>query len=140
MLHVAIIKREYAGKILAGEKTVESRLSVNRVPPFGMVERGDEILFRVSGGGYVARGLAGEVVTREGLTPRAVRGLARRYGRAACGPAAYWAGKSSARYATLIELEGVEAIEDGPALPPMFGRGWAVLGSAEPLPMRRRSA
>ena len=47
-VHLAILLEPYLGFILEGSKTVESRFSKNRIPPFKMVERGDVVLLKRS--------------------------------------------------------------------------------------------
>lgn len=43
MLHVAILKPNYIRDILAGTKTVESRLTKTNQPPHGRVETGERL-------------------------------------------------------------------------------------------------
>lgn len=43
-IHLAILTEPYLEWILSGKKTVESRFSIHRVPPFGVVSPGDAFL------------------------------------------------------------------------------------------------
>jgi len=131
--HLAIIGSAYLVLILAGLKSVESRLSLTRREPFGRVRPGDTILFRVRGGGYAARARVARVESFEGLDPDGVRALAERYEPLVRGGRAYWAGKRHARYATLMWLERPRPETRGPAWTP-HGRAWLTLGPPPPPP------
>src|SRR5260370_27512850 len=52
-VHVAIFVQPFLDHMLNGRKTVESRFSVNRCPPYNRVRRGDIILIKQSGGPIV---------------------------------------------------------------------------------------
>lgn len=131
--HLAIIGSAYLVLILAGLKTVESRLSLTRREPFGRVRPGDTILFRVRGGGYAARARVARVESFEGLDRDGVRALAERYEPLVRGGRAYWAGKRHARYATLMWLERPRPETRGPEWTP-HGRAWLTLGPPPPPP------
>lgn len=133
--HVAVLKRVYLGAILDGSKTVESRLSVNRVAPFGVVRAGETILFKACGGGFGAQAVAERVHEYEDLDARGVRRLRRLWNHRVGGDDVYWDRKAAtARFATIIELTDVRPLERGPALAPLHGRAWVVL----PWPRVRR--
>lgn len=133
--HLAIIGPAYLVLILAGLKTVESRLALTRREPFGRVSPGDTILFRVRGGGYAARARVARVELFEDLDPERVRALAARYEPVVRGGRAYWAAKRRARYATLIWLTEVRPETRGPAWTP-HGRAWLTLGPPSRDPRR----
>ena len=52
-IHLAVLVEPYLQFILDGTKSVESRFSVRRYPPFNRVERGDVILLKRSSGPIV---------------------------------------------------------------------------------------
>lgn len=136
-LHVAVLKRVYLAAIVDGSKTVESRLSVNRVAPFGVVREGETILFKACGGGFGARAVAERVHEFEGLDAPGVRRLRRLWNHRIGGDDAYWDRKcATARFATIIELADVREADEGPTLAPLHGRAWVVL----PAPRLRRRA
>lgn len=126
--HVAIVLPAYLEAILSGRKTVESRLSRMRCPPFGLIGPGDVVWFRARGGGYGARAVAARVEHHENLTPAGVARLRDRHAEAVAADDAYWHAKASARYATFIYLSCVEAATQGPRTPPAWGRGWLLAG------------
>lgn len=49
-IHIAILSRNYLELILSEDKTIESRLSVNRRMPYERIERGDILLLKETGG------------------------------------------------------------------------------------------
>lgn len=46
MQHIAILRQPFFDMVLSGEKTIESRWSMNKVAPYGKVSVGDEILLK----------------------------------------------------------------------------------------------
>lgn len=125
--HVAVLKRPYADLIVRGVKRIESRLTLTRREPFGVVSVGDIVLFKDSGGPYRARARAARVESFDDLTPARVRELRGEYNEQIKGSSAYWLSKRLARYATLVWLEDVLEIDRGPRLPHLQGRAWVTL-------------
>lgn len=130
MIHAVVIQQAYLDLMLAGIKTVESRLSLNRVEPFGAVQAGERLFFKASGGTFQATAVARRVTFVDGLTPRRVSELRRVWNDRVLGEPSYWRAKSRARYATLIELGDVEPAKFGPSVPAFHGRAWRVLPDA----------
>jgi hypothetical protein len=127
--HVLVVAPRYAGLILAGLKTFESRLSITRREPYRRVSTGDVLHIR-AGGRYVATARAGRVEHFEGLTPARVRDLQGRFEPAVQGGSAYWQSRRHARYATMIQLLAPRRCERGPAIAPLNGAGWRVVSPA----------
>lgn len=48
--HLAIFSQPYLDQIFSGDKTVESRFSLNRIAPFQKVTHGDIVFMKESGG------------------------------------------------------------------------------------------
>jgi ASC-1-like (ASCH) protein len=140
MNHLAILHQRYLDAILAGEKTVESRLSKNRCAPYECVEPGDLIYFKQSSGPVRAAATVASVEYHEDLTPAAVGRLERVHNGSVRGEREYWQLKSEARYATLIWLDDVHEIDDWGQTPIMNGRGWLCLEANHAPPRRRRGA
>lgn len=113
-VHVAIVLPRCLDRILSGEKTIESRLSLTRREPFGRIAAGDTIYFKERGGPYRAMVIVGGVRSFEGLLPRDIEGLAAEFESRVHGGSGYWSAKRSARYGTLIELTHVQAVRQGP--------------------------
>lgn len=143
--HVAVVLPRYVDAILAGRKTVEVRLSMNRCLPWGRVAAGDVVFFKERGGPVRAAARVARVEAFEELTERRVRGLERRYARAADAVgAAYWGAKRGAAYATMVWIEGVHVPTRPPRVGRLYGAGWVELPRAEMLtassrPSMRRS-
>lgn len=125
-IHVAILKRQYADLILAGRKTIESRLTRTIQPPYDAIVPGERIFIKVSAGRFVAIAVAGRVDQHRDLTPGDIDGLRKRYDKAVCGDSEYWHMKRDSRYAVFIELKQVEPVEVGPAYPKSL-RAWHVV-------------
>ncbi len=128
--HVAILKRPYAKAILAGTKTVESRLTRTAMPPFGRIEPGQRLYFKISAGPFVAVARAAQVVSYQGLTPADIEKLRRRFQPTVGGDDAYWQMKRDSRFALFVKLAEVEPIDIGPAYKPINMRAWHVLDDA----------
>lgn len=126
-IHVAILKRAYLELILAGRKTVESRLSKVDGPPHGRVQPGERLFFKASGGPFLATALADAVEDHADLAPAGVEALCERWNPAVGGDADYWELKSASRYATFIRLRDIEVLHVGPRYQPQNMRAWYVL-------------
>jgi hypothetical protein len=123
--HLAIFQPGPLARILSGEKTIESRFSVDRRPPFDRVQPGDRIWLKRVSGPVVAVATSGTVRFFDRLTPERIASLFAEH-PAIRADSDYRLAKSSARYATLIELCEVRR------LPPFALRirgrsGWRVL-------------
>jgi hypothetical protein len=125
-VHVAILRRPYLDLILAGRKTIESRLTQTAMPPFGAIVPGERVFLKVSAGPFMATALATHVECHDGLTPAKVDSLRRRLDTAVCGGHAYWHSKRFSRYATFVTLGEVEPIDVGPAYPKSM-KAWHVV-------------
>jgi hypothetical protein len=138
--HVAVVHPRYVSLVLAGQKTMESRLSIARCQPWGCVGSGDELYFKCSGGTIKARARVTHVESRSELTPVAIATLRAQHNATILATSAYWRDRRRARYATLITFADVMPIDVGPAvrLPRLYGRGWIVLGPQALGKSRRR--
>jgi dephospho-CoA kinase len=125
-LHLAILVEPYLQFILEGRKTVESRFSARRGAPYGIVQRGDIVLLKRSGGPVV--GLAQiAYVWFYRLDPRSWDGIRNEFTEALCAQdPAFWHARRHASYATLMRLQHVRAITPVPCVK-RDRRGWVVL-------------
>ena len=48
--HLVILKKPYLEAILSGRKTIESRFTKTKRPPFGQIEAGDRLFLKLSSG------------------------------------------------------------------------------------------
>ncbi|HYE01691.1 MAG TPA: ASCH domain-containing protein [Phycisphaerales bacterium] len=125
--HVAVVTRACLDAILSGEKTIESRLSRTRCAPFGRVSVGDSVYFKQSSGPFRARATVRRVKAFHGLSAAGVARLRSLYNAGVRGSPAYWRTKRDAGFATMIWLDEVRAVDEGPSIPALYGRAWIVL-------------
>lgn len=102
-VHLAVLVEPYLSRIMDGTKTIESRWSMNRCAPFGVVAPGDAILLKRSGGPIVGFALALKVASGT-VRPRGAARIV-----ADCGPAlgvehGFAEHVKDKRYVTLITL------------------------------------
>ena len=126
-IHVAILKQPYIDAILAGRKTVESRMTINRQPPFEQISTGERLYFKQSAGPFRAIATAGHIEFHANVTPDQFQRLEQRMRPRVGGDDAYWTGKQKSRYLTFIDLCDVEPIDLGPAYPKSAWRAWHIL-------------
>jgi len=108
--HLVILKKQYLDKILDGTKTIESRLTKGKYPPFDCVSTGDVLFFKESAGLVVAKAKAAAVKQFSNLTPQAIAKLKTEYNDRIGGEDEYWQMKADSRYAVLVKLKNVEII------------------------------
>lgn len=128
-IHLAVFVEPFLGFVLDGSKTVESRFSVNRTPPYGKVCKGDTILLKQSGGPVV--GIASvQTVWPYHLDEESLRFIREQFARALCvQDPEFWTQKASAAFATLMAIHQVLAVEDIP-WEKKDRRGWVVVQEA----------
>lgn len=132
-VHIAILKPIYARAVLAGAKTVESRLTKTAMPPYRAVAAGERIYLKQSGGPFVGMARAQRVQCFEMECAADVDALRAQFEPAVGGDDAYWHGKRDSRYATFVTLHAVEPIDVGPAYTKSM-RAWHVVGDeADPV-------
>ena len=127
MKHLAIFDDLSVKKILDGRKTLDLRLSLNRIPPYRRVTVGDKVLIKKSGGQVVGQFKAESVVTYDHLTPAQLDKLHRDFKKEIAMEDYFWAEHAHARFATLIYISQVQ-----PSLIPLTfkkkdRRAWVVL-------------
>ena len=70
--HLVILKKQYLDAILAGTKTIESRLLKTKHPPVGQISVGDKLFLKQSSGPVCATATVKAVKTYEDLTPESL--------------------------------------------------------------------
>lgn len=111
--HLVILRQPYLDLILAGVKTVESRLSRRRHPAAGRCRPGDVLYLKQVGGDVRARATVARVVEVNDIPPGGVARLAEEWGARVAGSGPddpYWLAKRHARHALFIELTDVQPI------------------------------
>lgn len=127
MNHLAVLHAPYLDAILDGRKSVESRFSVTRRAPYGVVATGDVVILKQRSGPVRAAADVSRVEFFEGLTPGRIRALRRRLGALVAAPGDYWESRAHAAFATFLWFSNLRRVVPPPEVPPLYGRGWLVL-------------
>lgn len=124
-VHLAVLVEPYLQFILDRTKTVESRFSRRRCPPFGRVSEGDVILLKRAGGPVIGLCTVSDVWSYH-LDPRTLTEIRGRFGAAIQPQNGFWEDRREAAFATLMRIDGARALPDI-RVPKRDRRGWVVL-------------
>jgi hypothetical protein len=111
--HLVILHKPYLDLILAGTKTVESRLSKRRHPASARCRSGDRLFLKQAGGNVCAVATAGAITEYRDIAPGGVAELARAWWPRVVGGGPddpYWLAKRDARFALFVELVDVRPL------------------------------
>ena|SRR3989338_6631479 len=116
MQHLAILdkKRKSLAKIIAGEKTIESRWYKSKVTPWDKIKKGETVYFKESGEPVSVKAVVSEIFQFY-LPTTNITQLLKKYGREICfdkkdvSKLVKWC--SERRYCILIRLAEVQQIE-----------------------------
>ncbi len=125
-LHLGIFVEPYLRYVLDGKKTVESRFSAKRIPPFGGVAPGDILILKRSGGAIVGICEIHQTWSYS-LDPRSWGEIRSRFTDSLCAQdPLFWEARRGAAFATLMRIRNVCAI---PPIeyPKRDRRGWVTL-------------
>src|SRR3989344_1254912 len=100
--HLAIFKGNGGELILSGKKTVESRFSKRKSPPFNNISSGDLVYIKPTGKEIIGQFRVQKVIFFDGLEEKDVEEIKKRYGKGLAVDLNYWKGKSGVKYGTLI--------------------------------------
>lgn len=128
-IHLAIFAEPFLSMVLSGEKTIESRFSRNRCAPYGEVGDGDIILVKEVSGPICGIALARRAWSYD-LINEPIESIRRQFGDGIRGDEAFWASRSDAHYATLIELDSATSIAPV-TCDKRDRRGWVALRSRQ---------
>lgn len=132
MNHLVILHTPYLAMILAGVKTVESRLSLRRHPAAAHLARGDRLYLKQAGGDVRAVATAGTITEFQHIPAGGIGRLAEEWAPRVVGGGPddpYWRAKAHARFALFIELEEVRPCHIPAACLPRrlpWASGWIV--------------
>ena len=128
-IHLAVFVEPFLQFVLDGRKTVESRFSIHRRPPFGCVRSGDLVLIKESGGPVVAVAEVSSVWYYK-LDPSAWDFIRNRFSEQLCvDDSEFWKSKVSSYFATLMQFARVDKL-DPLNCSKRDRRGWVVLGAS----------
>lgn len=136
-LHLAVTREPFLQLVLEGQKTVDSRFSMNRCAPYGRIENGDVVLLKQTGGPIVGvcRVSARWFYCLDSDTRQSIRD---RFAKAMCAESStFWKERQDKQFATLLRLNRVRLINPIP-FEKQDRRGWVVLteSSRQRLPPR----
>ena len=120
--------------ILNGTKTIESRLSLKKIPPFGIVSKGDLVYMKPPGAKLVGQFRVKKVFSYEGVTAEEIKQLFSQYqSKIGWGNEAelqkFVKEKVDCPFATLIFIADSERFLTPPIkIKKSDLRGWVVLG------------
>lgn len=110
MKHLAVVRQPFYDLILSGEKTIESRWSLNRCAPYQKVEAGDMIFFKLPGKSITATAQVEKVKFFE-LSPQLADKIKNEYGsQIAIDKFQNWEECRKKKFLTLIWLRDVKTI------------------------------
>lgn len=112
MEHLAIVTKGTIGKILRGEKTIESRFSVHRIAPYGRIQAGERVYLQETGKPVTASFEVERVLFFSELNEERIAAIRDEYGDRIHADEAFWRAKGSARYATLMFIR--QAVAEAP--------------------------
>lgn len=126
MKHIAILRQPFFDMVLNGEKTIESRWSMNKIAPYKKINVGDEIFLKLTGNPITATAKVKDVKFYE-LTPEIVEKIRLKYGKQ-IGTDKFedWNSTLNKKYCTLIWLKDVKTIKPMP-VPRSNGAGWIIV-------------
>ena len=126
--HIAVMQQPYLEKIIAGQKTIESRFTKVRCPPFEVINPGDQIYFKKAGGPVVAKGVAEKVMFYSDLDRGKIRDIASTFSDGLQVESSFMNCKQASRYGTLIFLCNVVPVKPF-RVEKKDRRGWVVIKS-----------
>lgn len=126
--HLAIFKGDGGEKILLGKKTIESRFSKRKNPPYGTISSGDIVYIKPSGQDPIGQFRVKKVIFYNGLEIGDFGAIREKYGKELAVDEAYWEAHKGARYGTLIFISQSSRFITAPIkIPKKDLRGWVVL-------------
>jgi cytidylate kinase len=125
-VHLAIFVEPFLKFVLEGRKTIESRFSLTRRAPFKQVQPGDVVILKRSGGPIVGVCRVAQTWFYV-LDPKSWKHVREEFAQRLCAEdPAFWSTRSCAKYATLLRIENVRALQPF-RVSKKDRRGWLVL-------------
>lgn len=133
-IHLAVLNEPYLTRIIEGQKTVESRFSIHRQPPFGRVSEGDLLLLKRPSGPVIATCVVDYVWDYE-LKAGQLDEIRSLFATRLCADdPEFWQARSEKNYATLMRVNNVIEIEPI-SCEKRDRRGWVVIRSRQDFPI-----
>jgi len=127
--HLAIFNPPFLDLILEGRKTLEGRFSKVRCAPFGVMEEGDVVLMKESGGLVRGSFVVAKVESLGNISQEKLKELETRYSEPLCADAdpQYWQRRRASKYVTLMHVAQPTRFEQPFPFPKKDRRGWVAL-------------
>jgi ASC-1-like (ASCH) protein len=109
--HLVILKKPYLDLILAGEKTIELRLTRAKRPACGRVLCEDRLFLKQSGGPVCGLATVRDIEYYEDLTPERIMQIKQRHNGQIRGDDAVWESMMDRKSGFLVWLSDVRRIE-----------------------------
>ena len=142
MEHLAILSKEgkLLDKILAGQKTIESRWYKFKKTPYENIAIGDIVYFKESGEPVRVRAKVSKALFFDNLNEEKINGLLQQYGRELGVSITYAEKVKDKRLCTLIFLEKVQKIEPFEINKKSFGlmAAWITVDKIEKIKVSRK--
>lgn len=107
VVHLAIVSQPYLSRILSGEKTIESRYSINLIAPYNKIREGDIVLLKKTGGEVIAIFEAGAIRFFSIDTESDLEKIKEDYNDQLKIDDTFWNEKKNCNYATLIDIRNL---------------------------------
>lgn len=103
-IHVAVMHESFLTSVFEGKKTIESRFSLHKIPPYEKVQPGDMIFMKA---GPIVGYFTATWVEYFDLQQYPIKDIQQQYGEAICEDDEFWKAKTTKRYVTLIGISDV---------------------------------
>lgn len=132
--HLAIFVPPFLDLILEGKKTIEGRFSRVRCAPFEVIEDGDTVLMKESGGLVRGAFVVAKVETFRNLDSEVLKDIEANYSKGLCANAdpLYWKRRADCKYATFLHIEIFQRFDNPFPFPKKDRRGWVVIKNPIP--------
>lgn len=105
-IHLGIFSEPCLSYMLEGKKTIESRFSKNKIPPYKQITKDDIVVVKKSGGDVLGYFTIGEVLFFD-LNTFSIDEIKAQYNKQLCVDEAFWVNKKDSNYATLIFIDNL---------------------------------
>ena len=127
MNHLGIFTDNTIKDIFSGKKTIDSRFSLKRIPPFARVSSGDLVYIKKSGGKILGQFKVKGVIFFDNLNEELFTKIKKDYNKHIKADKYFWNDHSESKYGTLMFISEVQ-----PVLFPIYiekkdRRPWVVL-------------
>lgn len=103
-IHLGVFSEPCLTYMLDGKKTIESRISKNRIAPYDKITSDDIVVVKKSGGGVVAYFTIKEIIFVD-LNDVSINDIREKYNNELCVSDEFWEQKKDASYVTLMFID-----------------------------------